>query len=102
MPNFVRVASVNDLKPGENKVVNANGTEVALFNVDGEFFAINNTCLHRGGPLGEGMLEGDIVACPWHGWRYNVKTGQNAMMPTAKVQTYQVKVEGNDVMIAPE
>ena len=102
MPNFVRVAGTGDLKPGENKAVNVNGTEVALFNVDGEFFAINNTCLHRGGPLGEGMLEGDVVTCPWHGWRYSVKTGANAMLPTAKVQTYQVKVEGNDVMVAAE
>jgi len=102
MSNFVRVASTSDLKPGENKVVNVNDTEVALFNVDGEFFAINNTCLHRGGPLGEGMLEGDVVTCPWHGWRYNVKTGANAMIPTAKVASYQVKVEGNDVMVALE
>ena len=102
MPNFVRVAGTSDLKPGENKAVNVNGTEVALFNVDGEFFAISNTCLHRGGPLGEGMLEGDVVTCPWHGWRYSVKTGANAMLPTAKVQTYQVKVEGNDVMVAAE
>ncbi len=100
MPNFVRVAGTGDLKPGECKAVNANGAEIALFNVDGEFFAISNTCLHRGGPLGEGMLEGDVVTCPWHGWRYNVKTGTNAMIPTAKVANYQVKVEGSDVMVA--
>ncbi len=102
MPNFVKVASTSDLKPGEGKVVNANGTEVALFNVDGEFFAINNTCLHRGGPLGEGFLEGDVITCPWHGWRYNVKTGVNLMMPTAKVASYQVKGEGNDVFVSVE
>ena len=100
MADFVKVASASDLKPGENKVVNVNGTDVALFNVDGELFAISNTCLHRGGPLGEGFLEGDVVTCPWHGWRYNVKTGENAMLPTAKVPTYQVKVEGNDVLVA--
>ena len=100
MSNFVRVAAVSDLKPGENKSVNVNGTDVALFNVDGQFFAIGNTCLHRGGPLGEGYLEGDVVTCPWHGWRYNVKTGANAMMPTAKVPNYQVKVDGNDVLVA--
>ena len=100
MPNFVRVTSTSDLKPGDNKVVNVNGTDVALFNVDGEFFAMNNTCLHRGGPLGEGFLEGDVVTCPWHGWRYNVKTGQNVVMPNAHVAKYQVKVEGNDVLVA--
>src|SRR3989338_10478093 len=100
MPNFVKVASTSDLKSGENKVVNVNGTDVALFNVEGEFYAISNTCLHRGGPLGEGFLEDDVVTCPWHGWRYNVKTGANAMMPTAKVPYYQVKVEGSDVFVA--
>lgn len=102
MPNFVRVASVSDLKPGENKVVDVNGEQVALFNVDGEFFAINNTCAHRGGPLGEGVLEGDVVTCPWHGWRYNVKTGINAVMPNVKVQSYPVKIEGNDVLVSLE
>lgn len=100
MSNFVKVASTNDLKPGEGKVVNVNGTDVALFNVDGEFFAINNTCIHRGGPLGEGFLEEDVVTCPWHGWRYNVKTGQNAIMPNMHVAKYNVKVEGNDVLVA--
>lgn len=100
MPNFVRVASASDLKPGENKVVNVNGTEVALFNVEGRFFAITNTCPHRGGPLGEGFLEGDTVTCPWHGWRFNVKTGVSPVMPTVKAQQYSVKLEGNDVMIS--
>src|SRR3989339_2252112 len=100
MANFVKVADTSDLKPGENKVVNVNGAEVALFNVDNEFFAISNTCLHRGGPLGEGALEGDVVTCPWNGWRFNVKTGQNEMMPTAKVANYHVKAEGNDVFVA--
>lgn len=100
MPNFVKVASTDDLKPGENKVVDINGAEVALFNVDNEFFAISNTCLHRGGPLGEGFLEGDVVTCPWHGWRYSVKTGANMMVPSQKVANYQVKVEGSDVFVA--
>jgi len=100
MPNFVKAASVSDLKPGQNKVLNVDGTEIALFNVDGEFFATSNVCLHRGGPLGEGFLEGDIVTCPWHGWRYNVKTGSNAMIQTAKVATYAVKVEGDNVLVA--
>ena len=102
MSNFVKVASTSDLKPGENKIVSVNGTDVALFNIEGEFYAINNTCLHRGGPLGEGFLEDDVVTCPWHGWRYNVKTGQNVMIPTAKVATYQVKVENDDVLVSLE
>ena len=102
MSNFIKVAIISDLKPGENKVVEVNGEQVALFNVDGEFFAINNTCLHRGGPLGEGFLDGDIVTCPLHGWRYNVKTGANLMIPNQKVAAYQVRVEGNDILVSLE
>ena len=102
MSNFVKVASIADLSPGQSKVLNVNETEIALFNVDGEFFAISNTCMHRGGPLGEGFLEGDVVTCPWHGWRYNVKTGSNLMIPNQKVLSYQVKVEGNDVFVSLE
>ena len=100
MPNFVKVASTSDLKPGENKVINVNGTDIALYNIDGDFFATNNTCLHRGGPLGEGFLEGNVVTCPWHGWRFDVKTGANVTIPSAKVATYQVKVEDTNVLVA--
>ena len=100
MPNFVKVASITDLKPGENKVVNVNGADVALFNVDGQFFAISNACPHRGGPLGEGFLEDDVITCPWHGWKFNVKTGISPVMPTAKVATYNVKIEDGNVLVA--
>ena len=100
MSDFIKVANTGDLKPGENKVVNVNGTEVALFNVDGEFFATTNTCSHKGGPLGEGFLESDVVTCPWHGWRFNVKTGVSPVVPTAKVPTYKVKIEGGEVLVA--
>ena len=72
MTNFFRVEDINDLKPGENMVVDVNGEEVGLFNVDGQFYAIGNICPHKGGPLGEGFLEENIVTCPWHGWRFDV------------------------------
>ena len=100
MSDFVKVASVNDLGPGENKVVDVNGNEIALFNVNGQFFAINNTCPHRGGSLGEGMLEGEVVTCPLHGWQFDVKTGQNARMPGPNVSCFKTKVEGNDVFVS--
>ena len=99
MPRFVRIGSIIDLKPGENKVVSVDGTDIALFNVDGQFFALNNTCPHRGGPLGDGFLEGEVVTCPWHGWRFDVKTGVSPVVPTAKAATYQIKVEGNDILV---
>lgn len=95
---FVKIAHVNELKPGEGKVVTANGLDIALFNVDGTFYAIENTCPHRGGPLGEGMLDAGVVTCPWHGWRYDVKTGQSVMMPVS-VKAFEVKVEGDEVRV---
>jgi nitrite reductase (NADH) small subunit len=67
MPKKVKVAKTGDLSPGQGKVFQAEGQTIALFNVDGSFYAIDNTCTHAGGPLGEGGLVGDEVTCPWHG-----------------------------------
>ena len=97
--SFVEVAKVKDVKEGEGKVVSANGKEIALFNVDGQIFATTNTCLHKGGPLGEGMLDDSVVTCPWHGWKFNVKTGVSPVNPAAKVETYKVKVDGDKVLV---
>ena len=96
---FIKVANINDLKPGECKAVNVNGTEIALFNVDSVFHAVENSCPHKGGPLGEGILDGEIVRCPWHGWRFNVVTGNSPVMPTAHLKKFEVKVEGEDVLV---
>jgi len=100
MSEFVKVAQVSDLQPGTGKVVMVKDKAIALFNVDGTFYAIDNTCLHRGGPLGEGEMEGNVVTCPWHGWQYDVKTGVSETNPSVKAQTYQVKVDGSTVMIS--
>src|SRR3989337_2699835 len=100
--SMMKVANVNDLKTGEGKVVEADGKELALFNVDGKFFAIDNTCLHRGGPLGQGALEDKVVTCPWHGWQYDVTTGQSVFNQEIRVPTYEVKVEGDDIAIGVE
>jgi nitrite reductase/ring-hydroxylating ferredoxin subunit len=99
MGGMVKVAEVTDLSTGEGKVVNASGKEIALFNVDGTFYAIGNTCVHRGGPLGEGELEGDVVTCNWHGWKYDVTSGVSPVNPAAKVPSYRVEVQGNDIFI---
>jgi nitrite reductase/ring-hydroxylating ferredoxin subunit len=102
MANFVKVAQTDEVPAGTGKVVDVNGNLIALFNVNGTFYAIHNTCMHRGGPLGEGFLEEDVVTCPWHGWRWNVKTGANAFNEQMKVKSYPVQVEGNDVKVALE
>jgi len=97
---LVKVASVAELPAGSCKAVEANGKTIALFNVGGKVFALDNTCLHQGGPLGEGMLEGDVVTCPWHMWEYNVRTGEKVGSPSLRVASYTVQVEGNDIKVA--
>jgi nitrite reductase/ring-hydroxylating ferredoxin subunit len=99
MADFTRVAGVDDVKPGTGMVAEVNGQAVAVFNVEGTYYAVDNTCVHRGGPLGEGELEGDVVTCPWHSWQFNVKTGVSVNNPSACVKTYQVKVEGPDLKV---
>ena len=99
MGEFVRVVGTGDVKPGHGTVAEINGKTLAIFNVDGTFHAIDNTCIHRGGPLGEGDVEGNVVTCPWHGWQFNVSTGECIKNPSAKVEIYPVKVEGDDVKV---
>ncbi len=99
MANFVRVASVSEIPPGQGKVVDLNGRAIAVFNCDGTFYAIDNTCKHQGGPLGEGELAGRVVTCPWHGWTYDVSTGISPDDPDCSVDRFEVKVQGEDVMV---
>ena len=98
MSDFIRVAKVSDVPAGEGRVVDANGTPVALFRVDGDFHAIDNMCIHRGGPLGDGFCNDKTVTCPWHGWRFDVASGECINMP-GRVDTYEVKVEGDNVLV---
>ena len=100
MANYVKVAKKSEIDAGIGKVVDVSGTPVALFNVDGAFFAIHNTCLHRQGSLGMGELSGKSVACARHGWRFDVTTGQNDLNPEMKVKTYLVQIEGDDIGVA--
>ena len=100
MAGFVQVCKKGDLAAGSGKTVDVNGKAVAVFNVEGAFYAIDDTCVHRGGPLGEGEVDGKVVACPWHGWRYDVTTGVNQLNPAVTVSTYQVIVEGDDVLVS--
>jgi nitrite reductase (NADH) small subunit len=99
MSTFSKACAVSDLAPGTAKLVAVDGKDIALFNVDGTFYALDNECPHRGGPLGEGDLEGCIVTCPWHAWQYDVRTGES-ITDDLKVARYDVKVEGGDVLVA--
>ena len=99
MPNFVKVASTSDLKPGTAMTVAVNGIDIALYNVGGKIYATDNTCVHQGGPLGEGVLEGEVISCPWHMWEYNVCTGEKVGNSSIKLSTYPVEVEGTDIKV---
>ena len=99
MSETIKVATTDEIQPGECKTVSANGRDLALCNVEGKLYAIDNVCPHRGGPLGEGTLDGTVVTCPWHGWRFDVCTGVSPVMPTAKVDAFECVVEGNEIKV---
>src|SRR6187431_788425 len=99
MTEFVRVARTKDIPSGEGRMFEVNGRHVAVFNVGGRFHAIDHRCAHQQGPLAEGDLEGCVVTCPWHGWTYDVTTGQSPDDPETRVACFGVKVQGDDVLI---
>jgi nitrite reductase (NADH) small subunit/3-phenylpropionate/trans-cinnamate dioxygenase ferredoxin subunit len=96
----VRVAQLTDLEPGTCLSVEAEGIGIALFNVAGAVYALDNTCPHAGGPLGEGTVTGMLVTCPWHGWRYDVRTGTRPENPDIRVACYPVRIEGNEIHVS--
>jgi 3-phenylpropionate/trans-cinnamate dioxygenase ferredoxin subunit len=103
MAEYVAVAMIDELPPGKSKVVTANGRRIAVFNVDGTFYAIDDTCTHEEASLAEGTLSGEIVTCPAHGSRFNVRTGRVLSLPAViPVSTYPVKVEDGNVLLLPE
>ena len=99
MSSFVPVAAVSDVAPGAGLCVEAGGRQIALFNVDGAFYAIDNTCPHRGGPLAEGELEGTAVTCPWHAWQFDLKTGES-LTDDSRVDRFDVQVTDGQVLVA--
>jgi nitrite reductase (NADH) small subunit len=95
----VTVAKIGDVPEGEGRVVEAAGKVLALFNVGGSYYAVDNTCPHRGGPLGEGELEGRTVRCPWHAWRWDVSTGGNVNNPAVSIACYPVIVDSGAIVV---
>ncbi len=99
MPNYVKVATTSDLKPGKAMTVTVNGIDIALYNVGGKICATDNTCFHQGGPLGEGTLQGEVITCPWHMWEYNVCSGELVGNSSVKLATYPVEIDGSDIKV---
>ena len=98
---FVKVANRADLSEGESLTVQVGGTCIALFQINGELYALDNACPHRGGPLSEGYVDAKnlTVQCPWHGWLFKCDTGVSPINPVAKVQRFDVRVEGDEIHV---
>ena len=104
MGQFVKVGTKADFEDLEGgKLVEAGGQKIAIFDLGGNLYAVENTCPHRGGPLAEGITAGEEVICPWHGSRFNVKTGA-VMTPPAQqgVKSFPVRITGDDVEVEIE
>lgn len=99
MSNWIRIASVEECPPGSASELVASDRIIALFNVDGEFHALEGICPHQGGPLGKGKLAGCIVTCPWHGWQFDVQSGQHQTSASLVHTKFPVKVEGDNVLV---
>ena len=94
-----KVAKTSDLADGAAQELTIEGQSIALFKISGKFYAIANHCMHRGGPLATGYIEGSKVTCPWHGWEFDVKTGDCHTLQGSKQKTYPTKIEKNYVFI---
>jgi nitrite reductase/ring-hydroxylating ferredoxin subunit len=96
---FLRAARKDEIPAGAIREYQIDGKTVALANVDGKFYAIDNVCLHHGGPLGEGALKGKAVTCPWHGWEYDVTSGKMTQNPAVGVNCYKLEIRGEDIFV---
>jgi nitrite reductase/ring-hydroxylating ferredoxin subunit len=99
MSDFVEVARVEQLLPGTGKCFTVAGKNIAVFNVDGSIYAIDDTCLHKGASLGTGKLEGKVVTCRAHGWRFDVTTGSTINVPGYGVGSYPAKVVDGKILV---
>lgn len=100
MPSFIKLTTQSELPAtDEAKEFPCGAKTICVANVGGVYSAMDNVCLHRGGPLGEGMIENGKVVCPWHGWAWDPKTGEAAQNANAKVAVYPLKIENGDVLV---
>ncbi|HEX4132365.1 MAG TPA: Rieske 2Fe-2S domain-containing protein [Pirellulales bacterium] len=99
MARWVRIGAVGDCPPGESKELVAEDLILALFNVDGTFYVLDGVCPHQGGPLGKGCLAAAIVTCPWHGWQFDVRTGEHQLNHRLHQPAFETRVEADAVWV---
>lgn len=100
MADFKQVALCSEITEGQAKVIEIANRLVAIYQVNGQYYAIDNNCLHQGGPLAEGELNGTITTCPWHGVEFDVTTGCNPQNPEMRVDSFDLKIEDDKIFIA--
>ena len=99
MAHFVDVLTVGDLPPGSCRTVDAGSRQIAIANLEGEIHALDNTCPHAGGPLGEGTIEGQDLICPWHGWRFDLTSGACRFNASLTQKRYPVEIQGESIRV---
>ena len=100
MAEWLKVAKTNDIAPGEAKALEVGVKRIAIFNIEGTYHAIDDTCTHRGGPLSEGIVVGTEVTCPWHGATFDVTTGRVLGLPAPRsVASYAVRIDGDEIEV---
>jgi len=102
LSRYVRVADSSEVPPGSAKACVVGGRQVALFNVDGAFYALENVCPHQGAPLTDGYLEGPLLTCSWHAWCFDVRTGNMSLADIKVIPVYDVRVDGTSVSVSSE
>lgn len=95
----MKALRADELPPGKATSIVLEGRSIAIFNVEGTFHAIENRCAHRGGPLAEGFVAGNVVFCPWHDWQFDVTTGACLNAPGVEIRSYSVSVQDGDVLV---
>jgi nitrite reductase (NADH) small subunit len=98
----IRIAKTCDIPAGAARAYAVGRYDVAVFNVDGAFFAIENSCPHQGGPLAEGWMDGVLVTCPWHGWCFDVRSGKMTLGEFARVPRFELEIRGEDLYVSTE
>jgi nitrite reductase (NADH) small subunit len=100
MSAFVKLTTAAELPtPGQAKEFPCGDQVICVANIKGTISAMDNVCLHRGGPLGQGIIEQDKIVCPWHGWQWDPKTGEATHNPNVKIAVYTLKIENGNVLL---
>jgi nitrite reductase/ring-hydroxylating ferredoxin subunit len=102
MLQYERVADAGAIEPGTAKPFSIGRYDIAVFNIDGDLFALENACPHQGGPIADGSLEGSMVTCPWHAWCFDVRTGRMTLGDFATIPRFDVRIEDGSIFVSTE